>query len=128
MKTVHEMTKKEILDLPDAEGGAEAKWWRSLLIIPLRTKHDSGYSNMAIVGVDEDGQGEVLVRYCDDLQFPLAPSGFQDEADLRMDCYYPSGVQKLWSRRFEFRLEWPGSSSRIEVRKRPEKHAHVVAG
>lgn len=116
-KTAQQMTKKEMLALPDADW-TNPKWWNSILIIPLRTKHDSGYAHIALVGVDEKGIArEVLTACSDDIEWPLAPSGFGNESDIRTDAYYPSGVLKLWSRRYEFRVSHPVSTARIECRK-----------
>ena len=122
MKRASEMTKKELLTLPDAVWNQGGTWYESLLMIPLRTKHESGYAHIALIGVDKDGYArEVLTRCSDDIQMPFAPAGYArlgmaEESDLRFDCFHPSGVLKLWSRRYQFRVSYPVSSVRIEVR------------
>lgn len=102
-------SKKDLLALPDADW-TTAKWWRSLILIPLRTKHDSGWSNMALVGVDREGVAqEVLSRITDDIEWPV-------HAYFRTDCYWPSGALRIWSNYVEFQIKHPGSSATIETR------------
>lgn len=118
MTQLSQMTKKDLLALPDMQWDAE-KWWAAILVIPLRTRHESGYANIATVGVDrEQVAREVICRYSDDIELPSAPMLGGDYQDLRMDCLWPSGVLKLWSRRYEFQV-FAGSSLTIQTRQKP---------
>lgn len=104
--------KTELLALPSFEWGEEQPWYRSLLIVPTRMKHDSGFAQVAVIGVNEATEAEKILAYPDDIQFPVNP----DEWSLRMDCYHPTLVLHLWSLRFEFSVDYPTSSVCIKTR------------
>lgn len=54
MKTVQEMKKKEFYDVPVKPTGNKDLEFNSLVIIPQREFHDSGYRIMGFVAVDKD--------------------------------------------------------------------------
>lgn len=112
--------KSELLSLPEREWNAPQAWWSALLIVPTRQKHDSGYSIIAIIGVDKDHEAREIIARCDDIHWP-AQSGISksmpDYSALNTDCYWPSGVLRLWSREYEFSVKWPTSSTDILIRR-----------
>ncbi len=109
-------TKKQLLKLPDAEWGGPERWWRALLIVPTRKKHDSGWSHIAIIGVNAEHQAELILAYPDDIAFPALcePRGYNP---IRMDSYHPQGVLRMWSSSYDFAIDYPTSSVDIQVRR-----------
>ena len=105
-----EYKKTELLKLPDREWGKRDKLYDSLLIVPTRLKHDSGYSCIAVIGCIDDTPTEILA-YPDDLEMPKI--GTNNYMGLRMDCSYPSGILRLWSYRYQFSIPMPTSSTEI---------------
>ena len=57
MKTVFDMTKKDFNKVPKRDRWAkDIGEFRSLVIIPLDYKHDSGWMCMDFVAVNEEGE------------------------------------------------------------------------
>lgn len=118
MKDWTKYTKTELLKLPDRSWDAELdKVYDELLIVPGRTKHDSGYSHIAIIGVIGSKPIEILA-YPDDIELPKALEASSYSMDFRMDCSYPHGVLRLWSNRYKFKVGFPTSSTTIVAVKR----------
>lgn len=112
--------KKLVLGLPVADWESPG-WWRSLLIVPTPQRQDSGYSHIAIIGVNDNA--EKILAYPDDIQFPAfsnTPGSSYTYGALRMDSYWPSGVLRLWSRDYEFSVDGI-SSVEIVIRKKETK-------
>lgn len=111
--------KKAVLALPEADWRESGNlWWESLLIVPTRKMHDSGFARIAIIGVNAH-QAEQILGYPDDIQWP-AQSGISgtmpDYGALRTDAYWPSGLLHLWSREYEFNAHGV-SSLDIKIRR-----------
>lgn len=90
-------TKKELLKSLVRDWNDVDKEYNSILLIPAGTKHDSGYMHIAVIGVTGD-QYEIAA-YPDDIStfFPSYP-GVTTVSQVRMDCYYPSGILQYHGR------------------------------
>lgn len=108
-KTWTAYKKSELLALP-------VRTWQSdtvydyLLIVPTRLKHDSGFSCIAVIGCIGDIPIEICA-YPDDLELPI--SAGEKWNGFRMDCSYPSGILRLWSRYYKFQVPTALSSTEI---------------
>jgi hypothetical protein len=83
------MNRKELLSLPVKPWDA-TRLYDTILIVPTRKKHDSGYMCMAVVGCIK-GEPIEVAGYPDDV-------GWITTSDLRMDMTYPGGVAQMWGR------------------------------
>jgi len=116
--------KTELLTLPFRGWNAPEKWYTSLLIVPSRKMHDSGWAHIAVIGVEGDEATEIIA-FPDDIHWPaqssLTPPGtpLSDYGALRTDAYWPSGVLRLWSGIYEFSVDSPTSSVDIRIRRKP---------
>ena len=86
--------------------------YEKLLIVPTRLKHESGYTKIAIIGVTGD-DGEIAA-YPDDIcwDFTEVP---QLSLGMRTDCYYPSGILRVWSYYCSFEVGLAYSSTDIKL-------------
>lgn len=118
-------TKSDLLKLPhrDWNDGHPSKWYRALLIVPSLLEHDSGWSHIAIIGVEVSGYAgtaEEILAMPDDIGMPRASNQGRWMSDIRMDSFYPQGVLRMWSHSLEFQVEPPMSSVQITTRPRLE--------
>ena len=68
MKTVFDMTRKDFNKVPKRDGWAkDIGEFRSLVIIPLDYKHDSGWMCMDFVAVNEEGEPICRLSGCSDV-------------------------------------------------------------
>ena len=107
MKPWTKYKKTELLKLPGRHWTSK-KLYDQLLIVPAGTKHDSGYSHIAIIGCIGEEPVEICA-YPDDIQLPQT----NDNWSLRMDCSYPSGILRLWSNKYKFQVPVALSSTEI---------------
>lgn len=109
------ISRKELL-----AGAKERESWKpdvfeTILVVPNRSKHDSGYSWIRLYGKPKHHESELyLLGYCDDIIWEL------NGQDLRTDCFYPSGVLQFWKRDCNFKVGMTFSSTRIELVKRTD--------
>jgi len=116
MKIDSKTKKRELL-----KNTPQRKWdmvsvYKSILIVPANTKHDSGYMQIAIVGIKENGDAEICA-YPDDINWDF--SNLEQKypcAGMRTDCYYPSGILRFWGNEIEFEVGNALSSTNIIVR------------
>lgn len=119
--------KSELLALPTLGWDEPRGWYDALLIIPARKKHDSGWAHIALIGVvfdKEDGPGDRashVLAWPDDISMPDNPTypAIGKSFDIRMDAYYPSGVSRIWSRKYQFSVSSPVSS--VDILTRPKE-------
>ena len=114
------LTKKELLALPDAEWPWAGRWFRGLLIIPLRTRHETGYANIAAIGYEPDGTvRDVITRNADVIDWPAAHRNHDDMSGFfpKSDVLWPSGAIRYWAPGFEMQCEYGGSYVDIQVRR-----------
>ena len=97
---VYNLKKKEILELvpslPTSSKYTPLEF-DSLLVIPTRKKHDSGYNCILVIGVNKGEAVCKITDWSDDLKFNVL-----DEDSMfrwvRMDCL-PSGVLRIHSKK-----------------------------
>lgn len=115
-----EHTKEQLLAMPYRTDENVSRQYTEILIIPLKTKHDSGFSNIAIIGIwkDENKQEhhEVCANQVDDISWLLptitigkGKNAFQMAA-VRTDCYYPQGILRYHGRNGYFTVSYALSS------------------
>lgn len=96
------INRKQILKSPFRERTDIEKLYDSVLIVPAGTKHDSGFMHIAVIGVIEDRKNCTetyeICAYPDVISTFFPTTKFGDNvhqfeiANVRMDCYYPSGI------------------------------------
>lgn len=115
MKKIRKLSKTELLKLPVRKWDTESTY-PSIALVPTRKKHDSGYSIIAIVGLDSPGssvQAGEIAAYCDDVFWVW----LTDVGQLRTDCYYPGGILHFWGRKLEFKVGASLSSTDVVVQR-----------
>lgn len=112
------ITRKELLDLPVCKFSDQGKRrYSSLLIVPTKELHDSGYRLMAIVGLDEDGKPIEIADFCDDIEWktPILHRGSPIEMGaLRTDMHPDIDSIHCWTRHGYFTV-WGCSSATITL-------------
>lgn len=116
MKTIFEITKKELLNLP-VKDWREVKEYDSILIVNTRKKHDSGWAVMSIVGVNNQTPFEIAAPYCDDIIWKF----ISNTNLLRTNCAFKSGTIHVWGTKIKFRIGVALSSTEIEIFSIPNK-------
>lgn len=111
--------RKELETAPQRASWREPTTYQSVYLLPARTKHDSGYSLIQIVGVKEDGSLETAA-HCDDVCWKHEPSRHYT---MRTDMTYPGGVCHCWGWNTTFTVGASLSSTDISVRVDNEKPA-----
>ena len=112
--TAETLTKSNIKNVPVREGYPSL--YKHLLLVPSRRKHESGWTQIQVVGVKEDDSLELCSTYSDDLMW-YVPQDFRRGGyeSIRTDCYYPSGILKMWSNYFMFEVGSTMSSLEIKL-------------
>ena len=102
-KKIYEMTRKEFEQVPYRESwDSEVKCW-SLIILPTRRKHSSGYRCMDFVAVDKSNYPICRCSGCSDvINLNYFTEQTQTQTDWNIDCLYKSGLLRLFSFRGEF--------------------------
>lgn len=105
------MNKKELLNL------SERKWdnpsvYDSILLVPTGKKHDSEWMVIAIIGIIGNEPKEIAA-YCDDICWKNIPN---DGYSFRTDCFYPSGIIRIWVKeRYQLEVGISISSTDVKV-------------
>lgn len=92
------LTKKELLASPQRDFKSEDRRYKDIMIIPARTKHDSGWMHQAVIGhwVEDEKDCYEICAYPDDICW-VFPNGI-GELKLRTDCFYPQGILRFWGK------------------------------
>jgi hypothetical protein len=109
--------RKELLALPVAEWG-NIGWWDSLLIVPTKRAHDSGYAHIAIIGckyVRDKLVACQILAFPDDIAWP---DNHGERLSVRTDAFVSNQVLHLWSARNQFSIDSQTSSVTIKMRKK----------
>ena len=107
------MNRKELLKLPEREWN-KTTVYKNIAIVTTGKKHDSGWALLAIIGMDGEKPIEIAA-YCDDVVWETV----SDKYALRNDAFYPSGIIRYWSYKYNF--EVGNSLSSTDVRMVPKK-------
>lgn len=93
----------------------EIKSYNSIVVIPSRKKHESGYALMYIIGIDPKGYAVEIAAACDDICWKIPKA---TDHDFRTDMFYPSGAIHFWSCDYEFMVGASLSSTDITLIKK----------
>lgn len=110
-------TKEELISLP-YRAWDKVSEYISLLILPSDELHDSGYSNIYIIGVIDNVPVEIITSCSDDIKFKFPPMlyiGDYSIGQVRMDCMPESKAFQLWTREGKFRVNEALSSIAVEL-------------
>lgn len=90
--------KNELLKSPTRKWNDVENEYDFILLVPGRTKHESGFMHIAVIGVS--GEDMEICAWPDDISchFPVVKAGPYDYPSVRMDCFYPSGVLRYHGR------------------------------
>ena len=105
MKDIRKWTRKDFKALPHRERNQEVKF-SSLVIIPLRKLHDSGWRLIDYAAVDENGVPFILLSGSSDVIHINGIGGYGkyngsipkliEPLSWSMDCLATSGYMMLW--------------------------------
>ncbi len=94
--------RNELLALPHREWNTSSDY-DSLLLVPTKEKHESGFTLIAIVGVVK-GKPVEIAATCDDIGWSFPTSHPYDYMTpglhrmvMRTDCLWPSGIMHVWA-------------------------------
>lgn len=115
------MNKKKLLKIEKwRDWKDESAEYSSIIFFATGTKHSSGYSNIAIMGKPVGKEEYEHIARPDDVSmyFPTVIASTYEYAQVRMDCFYPSGI---------FRYHGPGtftvgpSLSSVDIKFKPNR-------
>lgn len=110
MLNLETATRKDILALPKrATWEADGTVYNMVLVVPSRTKHDSGWAGITLIGINKEVQ-EICTTYSDDISWKN-PLGLE----IRTDCFFKSKVLQFWSSNANFLIGSELSSVNIEI-------------
>ena len=90
MKSINDYTKKELMSLKHREWNNVSSLYDSVLILPNKEAHDSGWSTMTIIGIVNQVPIEICGSCSDDIEW-------NNKSLLRMDCALKSKALHFWS-------------------------------
>ncbi len=110
MEVLGKITHKALLSLPERPWD-EVSTYDWLYLVPTRRKHESGFMQIAVVGVTRIGEKWIseIAAYCDDVNWKFTEetvpkSLFNLIPILRTDCEYPSGIMRFWRHKTRFQV------------------------
>ena len=108
-------SKKKLLELPHRE--VYYSEYDTVLLLPARTKHESGYAHINIIGCIDGNAVEIASQYADhvwlDELYKYAPSS------ISMDCIFSNKVIQLFSTGHKLCVGGSCSSTSINFKKIP---------
>lgn len=107
---LNKWSRKELLALPE-RNWKEVKAYSSLLVFSTHRKHDSGWANIAVIGVVDGYPKEVITVYSDDIKW----SNAHTDLTLRTDCALKSGAIHFWIPKGKFLVRAALSSLSVEI-------------
>lgn len=99
-KLLSAWSRDELLALPSRKWDTESIY-DSIMLLPDKKKHDSGWRFINIIGV-RSGVPVEIAAFCDDVNWEIAdarrygPNGIYATANLRMDCAWKSKAIHAW--------------------------------
>jgi hypothetical protein len=113
---INKMTRKQFNDLPDREWNEDIGTFDSMVLIPLRRLHDSGYRLMDFVAV-RNGEPLCKLSGCSDVIHFDGIGGYGDNwfkkygtvpqslpaRDWNIDCLKVSGYLRIFSQRYNLK-------------------------
>ncbi len=105
---MNKLTRKDLLVLPQRIWNGVGIY-DSLIVYPNGHKHDSGYSCITIIGVNERKPVELVTRYSDDI------SWFHNGHKLRSDALLKCRAMHFWANEPNVKFHVGPNLSSIEV-------------
>ena len=96
---VENMTKKQLLEIPERESFSSEVIMRSLIIVPggYRDIHDSGYRLMNFIAVSDKGVPICKLSGCSDVLHIGGIMASQKKSESwSIDCLHKSGLLRLF--------------------------------
>lgn len=123
-KHLNDWSRAELLALPQRDWGQSSKY-DSILILPVRQKHDSGYNMVHVIGCRPVATPvEIACSCADHLQWlgppPLDIPSFRPYPALNMDCLWRSGAMRFWADGWEVEVGLALSSTEVIFKKKPK--------
>lgn len=112
-KYLNDMTRKELLALPRRPWDRVATY-DTIVVIPGNHKHDSGYRQMTIIGVN-DGVPVEIAASCPDVINIRPPASPDSYAWVNMDCIWKSHVFQYWVCDYRVRVSLDLSTVTIDI-------------
>lgn len=109
-----DVKRKELDSLPRREWDKESVYG-SVMLLPSRKKHDSGWMVINIIGCRDGKPVEIATECCDDINWIYRAS---QDYRLRTDMAYPSGIAHMWGNDIQFRVKHSLSSTDIVIEDR----------
>jgi len=121
-------TQKELRRLPHRDWD-DVAIYDSLILIPGRIKHDSGWQHIIIVGCKKRIPFVICTSCSDDLEWAMpdavrfGPNNEHSLGQMRMDCLPISKAFHAWMNERQFKVGPALSSIKIEIiqNKKPDK-------
>ena len=117
-KEWQDWTKKELLSLP-VRDFRESSIYSSVLLVPTRKMHDSGFNLFAVIGCNE-GVPVEIAGYMDDFRLTsdswCADNVVLDSNCVSFDCSM-HGVFRLWSTRYYIKVYSSCSTTQFSFRR-----------
>lgn len=111
------LKKDELLSLPRKPFN-EPHVYESIIVVPTRKKHDSGWRLMALIGCEEiDGKHCIptqVIGYCDDINWLFDKVSPKYHQALRCDMLLSNCI-RFWSNYFNFEVGCVCSSTDINL-------------
>ena len=110
MKNLNKWSRKELLALPE-RNWQEVKTYSSLLVFSTHRKHDSGWANMAVIGVVDGYPKEIITLNSDDIEW----NNRHTNLVVRTDCALKSGAIHFWVSKGKFIVGAALSSLTVKI-------------
>ena len=115
MTDIVNFKRKELLNLPHKKD-INLKEYESIIIVPTKYKHDSGWRLMALIGVEKIDKKFIpteIIGYCDDIHLIL-PIKCHTYEPIRYDMLLSNCI-RMWSYNYVFKVGMALSSTDIYV-------------
>ena len=109
------INKTKLKELPRRDWD-DVKCYDSICVIASGKKHDSGYSLMYVIGMEDNKPVEIAAA-CDDINWHIPQFRY---SNLRTDMYYKPHVIHFWHNEFDFQVGHNVSSTDIKLIKAGE--------
>ncbi len=109
MKSVYDMTRKELLALSHRKWDDSLKRYDGLLVLARGKQHASGWGMIVLIGIASNKEPEIAAATADDICWHLEGQG------LRTDCLVPSRAMHFWGGKGKFRVGHALSSTDVYV-------------
>jgi hypothetical protein len=111
MNNIYNMTRKEFEKLPFKKDDENIGEFDSLIILPTKRKHDSGFAVMDFVAVRE----EIPICRLSGCSDVLVLNNINKNDDWSIDCLFKSKLFRLFNKTFHLKLNTRSPLSIFEI-------------